>query len=158
MDPHPTVQQWISQQKRRLAAEQRVDSGVQTDAVPVSLLEQLTSQASGNQDGLRAGFPSQVIRARKEVVQEELLKCHALCRAESRVRRKRLFYQLERIGRKQHLLEAKRELERLEKEVPPGSESPDPPEPPGLHFVSRRHSFSADLLSRLYPQHTPIFR
>lgn len=109
-------------------------------------------------------LPSLVVRARKKLVQEELLKYHALCRAESRVHRKRLHYQLERIARKRHLLEAKRELQRLEKTLSTGSESPEYPELEsssklrGRTSVSRRHSFSAELLSRLYPQKTPLFR
>lgn len=98
--------------------------------------------------------PSLVVRAWKKVVEEELLKHHALCRAESRIRRKRLHYQLERIARKRHLLEAKRELQRLEKALPPGPDSPELEMPVKM----RGRSFSADLLSRLYPQNTPIFR
>ncbi|XP_041668155.1 stAR-related lipid transfer protein 9 isoform X2 [Cheilinus undulatus] len=162
---HSEIQQWILQEKQRLtAAEQRStqESGVQTDLLPAPLLERLTSQAPEDQDGQTVDQPPMLIRARKRAVQEELLKHHALCRAESRIRRKRLHYQLERIARKRHLLEAKRELQKLERELPPGLDSPESPELPtqvrGRQFVSRRHSFSADLLSRLYPQHTPIFR
>lgn len=162
-----TVEQWILQEKRRLTTvEQRItqESGVQTDLIPVPLLECLTNQASEDQTGQTVDCPSLVVRARKKVVQEELLKHHALCRAESRVRRKRLHYQLERIARKRHLLEAKKELQRLERALPPGPDSPECPELEspsrlrGRAFASRRHSFSADLLSRLYPQNTPIFR
>ena len=107
---------------------------------------------------------SKAVGAWKKVVQEELLKHHALRRAESRVRRKRLHYQLERIARKRDLLEAKRELQRLEKVLPPGVDSPGSPEPGspprsrGRLPLLRRHSFSADLLSRLYPRHVPVFR
>ncbi|XP_039992589.1 stAR-related lipid transfer protein 9 isoform X2 [Xiphias gladius] len=164
---HTEIQQWILQEKKRLTtAEQRVtqESGVQTDVIPASLLEQMTSQGHKDQEDLIVDCPCQVVRARKKAVEEELLKHHALCRAESRIRRKRLHYQLERIARKRHLLEAKRELQQLEKALPPGPDSPESPElgsPSklrGRSFVSRRHSFSADLLSRLYPQHTPIFR
>ncbi|XP_038584201.1 stAR-related lipid transfer protein 9 isoform X2 [Micropterus salmoides] len=164
---HIEIQQWILQEKRRLiAVEQRItqESGVQTDLIAAPLLEQLRSQALQDQEGLPVDRPSQVVRARKKVVQEELLKHHSLCRAESRIRRKRLHYQLERIARKRHLLEAKRELQQLEGALPLGPDSPESPElgsPSKLRgrpFVCRRHSFSADLLSRLYPQHTPIFR
>ncbi|XP_026152404.1 stAR-related lipid transfer protein 9 isoform X2 [Mastacembelus armatus] len=160
---HTEIQQWILQEKQRLTTvEQTItqEAGVQTDVIPASLLERLTR----NQEDLKVDCHSQMVRARKKVVQEELLKHHALCRAESRIRRKKLHYQLERIGRKRHLLEAKRELQQLEKELPPGPDSPDSPElgsssrHKGQPFVSRRHSFSADILSRLYPQHTPIFR
>ncbi|XP_018519074.1 uncharacterized protein stard9 isoform X2 [Lates calcarifer] len=159
---HTEIQQWILQEKQRLTTvEQRVtqESGVQTDIIPASLLERLITQ-----EDLTADRPCQVVRAKKKAVQEELLKHHALCRAESRIRRKRLHYQLERIARKRRLLEAKRELQQLEKALPPSPDSPESPEQgspvklSGRPFVSRRHSFSADLLSRLYPQHTPIFR
>ncbi|KAK2826522.1 hypothetical protein Q5P01_020736 [Channa striata] len=161
------IQQWILQEKQRLkTVEKRFtqESGVQTDIIPESIPKQLTCHVSDNQEGLKVVSSSQLVRARKKLVQEELLKYHSLCRAESRIRRKRLHYQLETIGRKQHLLEAKRELQRLEKELPTGPDSPDSSEvgpaskQRGQQFVSRRHSFSADLLSRLYPQHTPIFR
>lgn len=124
----------------------------------------MATQASEDQEDQTVDHPSQVVRARKKAVQEELLKHHALCRSESRIHRKKLHYQLERIARKRHLLEAKRELQRLERDLPPGPDSPESPElgsPTKLRgrpFVSRRHSFSADLLSRLYPQNTPIFR
>ncbi|XP_035529303.1 stAR-related lipid transfer protein 9 isoform X1 [Morone saxatilis] len=158
---HSEIQQWILREKQRRITQ---ESGVQTDLIPAPLLERLTSQAPEDQEGQTVDCPSQVVRARKKVMQDELLKHHALCRAESRIRRKSLHYQLERIARKRHLLEAKRELQKLEKALPPGPDSPESPElgsPPKLRgrpSVSRRHSFSADLLSRLYPQNTPIFR
>ncbi|XP_028994325.1 stAR-related lipid transfer protein 9 isoform X2 [Betta splendens] len=160
---HAEIQQWILQEKQQLTAVERVtrESGVQTDILPLSSLERATTSES--QDSLTPVCSSRLLRARKKAVQEELLKYHALCRAESRYHRKRLHYQLERIGHKQHLLEAKRELQRLEKELPTGPDSPGSPElgsskHGGQACVSRRHSFSAELLSRLYPQHTPIFR
>ncbi|XP_063765106.1 stAR-related lipid transfer protein 9 isoform X2 [Eleginops maclovinus] len=164
---HTEIQQWILQEKQRLTTvEQRVtqESGIQADLIPSPLLERVASQASQYQEGQKEYRLSRVVRARKKSVQEELLKHHALCRSESRIRRKKLHYQLERIARKRHMLEAKRELQRLENSLPPGPESPESPElgsPTKLmerQFVSRRHSFSADLLSRLYPQNTPIFR
>ncbi|XP_029982537.1 stAR-related lipid transfer protein 9 isoform X2 [Sphaeramia orbicularis] len=164
---HSEIQQWILLEKQRLTqADHRVtqELGVQTDLIPSPLLERVTSKIFENQEGLLVDRPSQAARVRKKVVQEELLKHYALRRAESRIRRKWLYYQLERIARKRHLLEAKRELQRLERALPPGTESPESPEfgspskQRGRSCVSRRHSFSADLLSRLYPQHTPIFR
>ncbi|XP_028830682.1 stAR-related lipid transfer protein 9-like [Denticeps clupeoides] len=91
----------------------------------------------------------------KRVVQEELLYHHALRRAESRIRRKRLRYQLDRIARKRHLLEAKRELQRLVNSLPSPEGGRDRPRVPCAR--RRSHSCSGDLLSRLYPQHTPIF-
>ncbi|XP_034000295.1 stAR-related lipid transfer protein 9-like [Trematomus bernacchii] len=164
---HTEIQQWILQEKQHLTTvEQKVtqESGVQADLIPASLLERVASQAFRDQEDQTGYRLSHVVRARKKSMQEELLKHHALCRAESRIRRKKLHYQLERIARKRHMLEAKKELQRLEKSLPPGPESPESPElvtPTKLterEFVPRRHSFSADLLSRLYPQNTPIFR
>lgn len=160
------VQQWILQEKQRLAAirdKDTLESGVQTDLIPLPLL------TGGNQETQDGGdeqtvSPSLIVGVRKQVVQEELLKHHALRRTEIRIRRKRLHYQLERIARKRHLLEAKRELQRLENTLPLGVDGPSSPElgSPSKcrrHPVAlRRHSFSADLLSRLYPQHTPVFR
>lgn len=170
--PMSTVQQWILQEKQRLAAitlEERgtQEFGVQTDPIPAPILDSLLTEGSeGSEEGCGQTVPppSKVVLNRKKVVHEELLRHHALRRAESRFRRKRLHYQLERIARKRHLLEAKRELQRLEKALPPGLESPASPElgssssSRGRQPVLRRHSFSSDLLSRLYPQHTPIFR
>ncbi|CAB1335516.1 unnamed protein product [Coregonus sp. 'balchen'] len=183
---HTDILQWILQEKQRLAAitlEERgtQEFGVQTDPIPADpiptdpipnypiaapILDSLLTEGSeGSEEecGQTVVPPSKVVLYRKKVVQEELLRYHALRSAESRVRRKRLRYQLERIARKRHLLEAKRELQRLEKALPPGLESPVSPElgSPSRSRerqpVLRRNSVSSDLLSRLYPQHTPIF-
>ncbi|XP_056151396.1 stAR-related lipid transfer protein 9-like [Lampris incognitus] len=163
---HTEIQQWIIQETQHLAAiEQKAtqEFGVQTDLHPAPILEKLTSLLSEDQGVDTAHPPSQVARARKRVVQEELVRHHTLRRAENCIRRKRLHYQLEKIARKRHLLEAKRELQRLEEALPPGPESPGSPElispsqPRQRRSVPRRHSFSADILSRLYPQNTPIF-
>ncbi|KAL4656167.1 stAR-related lipid transfer protein 9 [Arapaima gigas] len=153
------IQQWVLQEKQRLLADERrgtEESGVQTDLI-------LQSHCKGLQfRGPEAEVTDTKVGARKRIVHEELMRHHALRRAESRVRRKRLRYQLEKIARKRHLLEAKRELQRLESILSPdGALSPEPRssvktrEP--QHQSFRRHSFSADLLSRLYPKHTPIF-
>ncbi|TNN56523.1 StAR-related lipid transfer protein 9 [Liparis tanakae] len=164
LQQHSDIQQWITQEKRHLTAELRIthESGVQTDRPPSTLPEPAASRTSEDREGRTVDRPSQVVRARKKAVQEELLKHHALRRSESRVRRRQLHYQLERIARKRLLLEAKRELQQLERALPPGPDGPESPDmgsPPKLRsFVPRRHSFSADLLSRLYPQNTPIFR
>ncbi|XP_071238834.1 stAR-related lipid transfer protein 9-like [Salvelinus alpinus] len=139
---------------------------IPTDPIPAPILDSLLTEDSEGSDeecDQRVAPPSKVVLYRKKVVQDELLRHHALRRAESHVRRKRLQYQLERIARKRHLLEAKRELQRLEKALPPGLESPvspglgSPSRSRGRQPVLRRHSVSSDLLSRLYPQHTPIF-
>lgn len=164
---HSEIQQWILVEKQRLtSAEQKVthEFGVQTDLTLGPLLERVTSAIFTDEDVLPNNRPSQITKARKKTVQEELLKQYALRRTESRIRKKRLHYQLERIGRKRLFLEAKRELQRLEKTLPPGTDSPGSPElgSPSKQregsYSSRRHSFSADLLSRLYPQNTPIFK
>ncbi|RXM96617.1 StAR-related lipid transfer protein 9 [Acipenser ruthenus] len=151
-------QQWLLQEKQRLASlaqKERRDLAVQTD--PAS------SSESGVQVLMEAAGCGPSLEDRKRLVQQELLRSHALRRAERRIRRKRVCFQLERIGRKQQLLEAKRELQQLEdrdrdslreQQIPAwarGRRRGSSPSP------SRRHSFSADLLSRLYPQHIPIY-
>ncbi|XP_063039822.1 stAR-related lipid transfer protein 9 isoform X2 [Engraulis encrasicolus] len=153
------IQQWVLKQKQRLAAiEQKVthELGVQTDLLTPPLMH--SGSGEGGQEDCR---PPSALGDCKRVVQEELLRHHALGRVENRVRRKRLHYQLQRIARKRHLLEAKQELQRLVNSVPPGQEGPSSLEMEsssrGRPVLLRRHSFSADLLSRLYPQHTPIF-
>ncbi|XP_043118593.1 stAR-related lipid transfer protein 9 [Puntigrus tetrazona] len=158
---HTEIKQWIVQEKQRLETHREkrtLESGVQTDVI---LHSGVSSQMTEEQVSVERAPPSPLMGDRKRVVQEELLKHHALRRAENRVRRKRLHYQLEKIARKRHLLEAKRELQRLEKELFEGGDEASSPD---LGYPSksrrrplRRHSFSADLLSRLYPQHTPIF-
>ncbi|KAK6304707.1 hypothetical protein J4Q44_G00252930 [Coregonus suidteri] len=154
-----------------IAADPIPADPIPTDPIPnypiaAPILDSLLTEGSeGSEEecGQTVVPPSKVVLYRKKVVQEELLRYHALRSAESRVRRKRLRYQLERIARKRHLLEAKRELQRLEKALPPGLESPVSPElgSPSRSRerqpVLRRNSVSSDLLSRLYPQHTPIF-
>ncbi|KAK7904444.1 hypothetical protein WMY93_017051 [Mugilogobius chulae] len=112
---HNDMEQWIlSEQQRLTSAEQRTtqELAVQTDLSLGPVLERVTSQIFTEESGLTNNSPSAVSRARKKTVQEELLKQYALRRTESRIRRKRLHYQLERIGRKRLLLEAKRELQR----------------------------------------------
>uniref|UniRef100_A0A8C1G5U5 START domain-containing protein n=1 Tax=Cyprinus carpio TaxID=7962 RepID=A0A8C1G5U5_CYPCA len=160
---HTEIKQWILQEKQRLEAHREkgtLESGVQTDLILHSGLSSQTTEEQGSAERVP---PSPLMGDRKRVVQEELLKHHALRRAENRVRRKRFHYQLEKIARKRHLLEAKRELQRLENELLQGGDeasSPDlgyPSKSRGRPMTLRRHSFSADLLSRLYPQHTPIF-
>ncbi|MCI4382724.1 hypothetical protein PGIGA_G00018060 [Pangasianodon gigas] len=156
------IQQWVLQEKQRFAAIREkgtLDSGVQTDVIPLPAL----AGVNENESSSETVHPSLIVGDRKRVVQEELLKHHALRRNENRIRRKRLRYQLERIARKQHLLEAKQELQRLETALSLGVDGPlspdlgSPSKRRGRSMVLRRHSFSVDLLSRLYPQHTPIF-
>lgn len=158
-----TVQQWILKEKQRLTAVREkgtLDSGVQTDDIPLPALTGINVIESSSE----TVHPSLIVGDRKRVVQEELLKHHALQRHENRIRRKRLRYQLERIARKRHLLEAKQELQRLETALSLGDDGPLSPDlgsatkRRGRPVVLRRHSFSVDLLSRLYHQHTPIFR
>ncbi|XP_066530854.1 stAR-related lipid transfer protein 9 [Hoplias malabaricus] len=160
------IQQWILQEKHRLAAIRErctLESGVKTELLPLPIPPggQQTNLNEGNAETVS---PSQIMGVKKQIVHEELLKHHALRRAENRVRRKRLHYQLERIARKRHLLEAKRELQRLENTLPLGGDGPSSPElgsPSkcrGRAVVLRRHSLSGELLSRLYPQQAPFFR
>ncbi|XP_073725269.1 uncharacterized protein [Misgurnus anguillicaudatus] len=160
---HTDIQKWIVQEKQRLAVQREkgtLESGVQTD---LSLLALVTGSSGVEESRAETVSPLFLMGERKRVVQEELLKHHTLRRAENRVRRKRLHYQLEKIARKRHLLEAKRELQRLENELLKGGDEALSPElgypfrSRGRPLTLRRHSFSADLLSRLYPQHNPIF-
>lgn len=164
---HSDIQQWILSEKQRLTnVEQKAtqEFGIQTDLVLSPLLERVTCEIFKDDDDLPDNPPLQIARAKKKTVQEELLKQYSLRRTESRIRRKRLLYQLERIGRKRLLLEAKRELQILEMALPLGSDSRASPELVSTskqnesNFGARRHSFSADILSRLYPQHTPIYK
>ncbi|XP_023208304.1 stAR-related lipid transfer protein 9 [Xiphophorus maculatus] len=161
------MHQWILHEKLLLkTAEEQVkqDSGVQTDPFPAPLLEKLTSQVFIGQKNIIIEYPCKAVRARKKTVQDELMKHHALRCTEVRIRRKKLHCQLQKIANKQHLLDAKRELQHLESKLPPGPnvqqslEMGSPSKLEKQSFVSRRHSFSVDLLSRLYPQHTPIFK
>ncbi|XP_019909711.3 stAR-related lipid transfer protein 9 isoform X2 [Esox lucius] len=168
---HIDIQQWILQENQRLAAitlelRETQEFGVQTDPTTAPILDSLLTHCSkGSKEGFGKSvpFPSKEVLDRKKVVQEELLRHHALRRAESQVRRKRLQYQLQRIAHKRHLLEAKRELQMLEKALPSDLDGPASPEQGwssksrGRQPDLRRHSFSSDLLSRLYPKHTPIF-
>ncbi|XP_016124455.1 stAR-related lipid transfer protein 9-like, partial [Sinocyclocheilus grahami] len=154
---HTEIKQWIVQEKQRLEAHREkgtLESGVQTDLI---LHNGLSSQMMKEKGSAERVPPSPLMGDWKRVVQEELLKHHALRRAENRVRRKRLHYQLEKIARKRHLLEVKRVLQRLENELLQGGDLGYPSKSRGRPMTLRRHSFSADLLSRLYPQHTPIF-
>ncbi|XP_024124133.1 stAR-related lipid transfer protein 9 isoform X1 [Oryzias melastigma] len=156
---HSEIQQWIVEEKHRLSTAGKIttqESGVQADLLPAPLLEKLRTHVFTDQEA-EENRPL-VTRARKRAVQDELLKHHALCRAQSRIHRKRLQYQLKKIANKQHLLKAKRELQQLERKLPPGPDLESPSKLGEESLSSRRHSFSADLLSRLYPQNTPIFR
>uniref|UniRef100_A0A8C4T546 START domain-containing protein n=1 Tax=Erpetoichthys calabaricus TaxID=27687 RepID=A0A8C4T546_ERPCA len=101
------------------------------------------------------------MEGRKRLVQQELLRQHALKRAEKRIRRKRLCFQLERIAKKQHLLEAKTELQQLEAACMLAKDTSGSMEtmmPKGsVPALQRRHSFSSDLLRRLYSHHAPVY-
>ncbi|XP_076835335.1 uncharacterized protein stard9 isoform X2 [Brachyhypopomus gauderio] len=157
------IQQWILEEKQHLSAIREkgtLESGVQTDLIPLPTLKRVSQETPEEGDPETVNPLLIVVAVRKQVVQEELLKHHALRRAENRIRRKRLHCQLERIARKRHLLEAKRELQRLENALGMDAlssiELTSPSKCRGRPMLLRRHSFSADLLSRLYPHHTPI--
>ncbi|KAM8834298.1 stAR-related lipid transfer protein 9-like [Synchiropus picturatus] len=152
---HSELQTWIDQEKERLLMVERratQELGVQTDLVSPQVLDQLSSFVSADQNSPTGIFPSQLDRERKKVVNQELIKHHALCRAASRIHRSRLQFQLKRIANKRCMLEAKRELQSLEKALPSGLEGLDSADfgskCPGDSFASRRHSFTSDLRSR----------
>uniref|UniRef100_A0A8C4T6L7 StAR-related lipid transfer protein 9 n=1 Tax=Erpetoichthys calabaricus TaxID=27687 RepID=A0A8C4T6L7_ERPCA len=143
------VEQWLLQEQQRLKflEKQKRDLAVQTDQDLPSGAEVQNSEEK-----------SSLMEGRKRLVQQELLRQHALKRAEKRIRRKRLCFQLERIAKKQHLLEAKTELQQLEAACMLAKDTSGSMEtmmPKGsVPALQRRHSFSSDLLRRLYSHHS----
>lgn len=104
-----TDQQWLINENKRLAAlqQQQREFAVQTDSVLYAEAEVQSSI------GLEI-CPSLLQQNKKRLVQLELLRRHSLKKAERNIRRKKVKFQLERIVKKQKLLEAKQNLEQLE--------------------------------------------
>ncbi|XP_039597727.1 stAR-related lipid transfer protein 9 isoform X1 [Polypterus senegalus] len=152
LQQHREIEQWLLQEQQRLKflERQKRDLAVQTD-------QGLSSGAEVQNSAEK----SSLMEDRKRLVQQELLRQHALKRAEKRIRRKRLCFQLERIAKKQHLLEAKKELQQLEaacmltKDTSGSTETVTPKG--SAPTLQRRHSFSSDLLRRLYSHHAPVY-
>ncbi|XP_050812589.1 stAR-related lipid transfer protein 9 isoform X5 [Gopherus flavomarginatus] len=102
-------QQWLINEKKRLASlqPQQREFAVQTESKSYAEAE------VQNTVDLEI-CPSLVEQNRKKLVQLELLRRYSLKKAERNIGRKKVKFQLERIVKKQKLLEAKRNLEQLE--------------------------------------------
>ncbi|XP_037249495.1 stAR-related lipid transfer protein 9 [Falco rusticolus] len=102
-------QQWLINENKRLAAlqQQQREFAVQTES---TLYAEAEAQCP---IGLEI-CPSLLQQNKKRLVQLELLRRYSLKKAERNIRRKKVKFQLERIVKKQKLLEAKQNLEQLE--------------------------------------------
>ncbi|KYO28428.1 kinesin-like protein KIF16B isoform C [Alligator mississippiensis] len=102
-------QQWLIKEHNQLAAlqQQQREFAVQTESKSYAEAEvQNTVELEI--------CPSLVEQNQKRLVQLELLQKYSLKKAERNIRRKKVKFQLEKIVKKQKLLEAKRKLEQLE--------------------------------------------
>ncbi|XP_068018332.1 stAR-related lipid transfer protein 9 isoform X2 [Melanerpes formicivorus] len=102
-------QQWLINENKRLTAlqQQQREFAVQTESTLHAEAEVQSTL------GLEV-CPSLLQQNKKRLVQLELLRRHSLRKAERNIRRKKVKFQLERIVKKQKLLEAKQNLEQLE--------------------------------------------
>ncbi|NXJ15404.1 STAR9 protein, partial [Odontophorus gujanensis] len=102
-------QRWLINENNRLAVlqQQQREFAVQTESTLYAEAEVQSSL------GLEI-CPSLLQQNKKRVVQLELLRRYSLKKAERNIRRKKVKFQLERIVKKQKLLEAKQNLEQLE--------------------------------------------
>ncbi|KAM9290837.1 stAR-related lipid transfer protein 9 [Morus bassanus] len=102
-------QKWLINENKRLAAlqQQQREFAVQTES---TLYAEAEVQST---IGLEI-CPSLLQQNKKRLVQLELLRRYSLKKAERNIRRKKVKFQLERIVKKQKLLEAKQNLEQLE--------------------------------------------
>ncbi|XP_053922668.1 stAR-related lipid transfer protein 9 isoform X2 [Cuculus canorus] len=102
-------QQWLINENKRLAAlqQQQRECAVQTEPTPCAEAEVQSTI------GLEI-CPSLLQQNKKRLVQLELLRRYSLKKAERNIRRKKVKFHLERIVKKQKLLEAKQNLEQLE--------------------------------------------
>ncbi|XP_008583470.1 PREDICTED: stAR-related lipid transfer protein 9 [Galeopterus variegatus] len=108
--------------------------------------------------------PSPLVRSQKRMVQLQLLQKHAIRAAERKIRRKKISFQLERIIKKQRLLEAQKTLEQLralcwlqdDSTQKPPYQVPSPDATlPGPQCKSMSTSCSSLSLRRLCRQHFP---
>ncbi|KAM6133918.1 stAR-related lipid transfer protein 9 [Phoenicopterus ruber ruber] len=102
-------QQWLINENKRLAAlqQQQREFAVQTEST-------LYAEAEVQSTIGPEISPSLLQQNKKRLVQLELLRRYSLKKAERNIRRKKVKFQLERIVKKQKLLEAKQNLEQLE--------------------------------------------
>uniref|UniRef100_A0A4W3JP24 Uncharacterized protein n=1 Tax=Callorhinchus milii TaxID=7868 RepID=A0A4W3JP24_CALMI len=169
----------LANEERRLVSleQQRRDLGVQTESPSFS--------ECGVQITVETDEIPSIEQNRKRLVQLELLQKHSLRKAERSISKKKVKFQLERIAEKHKLLEAKQNLRELEtasllsehqtkldksRTVQTTSNSRvtcwRKSRSPGFfrprsHSLSvplvRRHSDTNNLVSRLYPQHAPVY-
>lgn len=108
--------------------------------------------------------PSPLVPRQKRLVQLQLLRRHALRAAEGNIWRKKVLFQLDRIIRKQRLLEAQKRLEQLRalcwfqddsRHKSPCLVPNSNATVPGLQCRSKWTSCSSLSLQRLYSQHVP---
>ncbi|XP_067318923.1 stAR-related lipid transfer protein 9 isoform X3 [Anolis sagrei] len=101
------TQQWLVDEKKRLTSQQHREFAVQTEVKSYA--------EAGIQNILESEIvPSVTEQNRKKLVQLELLRKYSLKKAERHLSRKKVKLHLERIVKKQKLLEAKKNLEQLE--------------------------------------------
>ncbi|KAM4690523.1 stAR-related lipid transfer protein 9 [Rhinophrynus dorsalis] len=102
-------QQWLMKEEQRLTTvhNRRRESAVQTDHKTYAEAEVQNTVQSDS-------YPTPAEKDRKKLVQLELIRKCSLSRAERNIRRKRVKYQLDRIVKKQKLLEAKKNLQQLQ--------------------------------------------
>ncbi|XP_030804670.1 stAR-related lipid transfer protein 9 isoform X1 [Camarhynchus parvulus] len=102
-------QQWLINENKRLVAleQQQREFAVQTE--PTLCAEAEVQSTTGLESCL-----SLLQQNKKRLVQLELLQRYSLKKAERNIRRKKVKFRLERIVKKQKLLEAKQNLEQLE--------------------------------------------
>ncbi|XP_041904044.1 stAR-related lipid transfer protein 9 isoform X1 [Corvus kubaryi] len=102
-------QQWLINENKRLAALQQQQREFAAQTEPPLCAEAEVQSTTGLETCL-----SLLQQNKKRLVQLELLQRYSLKKAERNIRRKKVKFQLERIVKKQKLLEAKQNLEQLE--------------------------------------------
>ncbi|XP_069340511.1 stAR-related lipid transfer protein 9 [Eulemur rufifrons] len=105
-------QQWLLREETWLASlqqqqQQQEDSHVAEKEVEASVAPDVWLQTDPETQ------PSPLVQSQKRVLQLQLLRRHAVRAAERNVQRKNVSFQLERIIKKQRLLEAQKRLEQL---------------------------------------------
>uniref|UniRef100_A0A671DJ29 Kinesin motor domain-containing protein n=1 Tax=Rhinolophus ferrumequinum TaxID=59479 RepID=A0A671DJ29_RHIFE len=104
-------QQWLLREETWLASLQQRQQQHQDHAAEKELEASVTTDAWLQRDPETQPFP--VVHSRKRVVRLQLLQRRALRATERNIRRKKVSFQLERIIKKQKLLEAQKRLEQL---------------------------------------------
>ncbi|RLW09909.1 hypothetical protein DV515_00002266 [Chloebia gouldiae] len=102
-------QQWLINENKRLAALQQEQREFAVQTEPTLCAEAEVQSTTGLETCL-----SLLQQNKKRLVQLELLQRYSLKKAERNIRRKKVKFRLERIVKKQKLLEAKQNLEQLE--------------------------------------------